>query len=356
MHRTKQLLPLGGKALLEHALANVRAAQVHEIILVLGFAAGEIQQKISTSGLTVITNENYHEGMGASLRMGLGAVSPRSSGALIVLADQPFVCPSTLDGLIEFHRKHRPEILIPLYKGFRGNPVLLDRCVFPEVVKLKGDIGCRAIFGGHTQGIHKLPVDDSGILLDVDTIDDFNMLAALFEAGEAGSGLLSNPDLEIARFESDQTASQPELVVVGRDLVALALLRLSRMLGFTATVVDPFLTLGYLTDAHRVLHCLDFSMLPQNPDRHIVVASRGQFDEEALEQAFSTKAPYIGLIANSARREELLRILKTRGIPQEMLDRLHAPAGLDIGAETPEEIALSIMAEIVSERRRNQPQ
>jgi molybdenum cofactor cytidylyltransferase len=336
MHRPKQLLPLGGKPLLEHVLTNVRAARVDEIILVLGFAVKEIQQRISTSGLVVITNEDFEQGMGISLRKGLAAVSPHCGGALIILADQPFVRSSTLDSLIEFH----------------GNPVFLDRSVFPEVMTLKGDIGCRAIFGSHTQGIHKLPVDDPGILLDADTTDDFNMLEALLEAGGIETALLPNPDLEVAQVESGESASHPELVVVGRDPVALALVRLARLLSFTATVVDPFLTLAALTDADRVLHRLDFSLLPHNPDRHIVVASRGQFDEEALEQAFSAEAPYIALIANSARREELLRTLKLRGMPQEKLDRLHAPAGLDIGAETPEEIALSIMAEIVSERRK----
>jgi molybdenum cofactor cytidylyltransferase len=351
MGRPKQLLHLGKKMLLERALANVRRANVAEMVLVLGFAAQEIQRKISLKSLVVVANEKYEQGMGTSLRLGLSSVSPQAAGALIVLGDQPFVRPATLDRMIEFHRQHRPQILVPMYKGFRGNPVLLDRCVFPELRDLTGDIGCRAIFGSHTEGISKLSVDDPGILLDVDTIQDLQALATLCEDGESETILLSNNDLETACMESAALVSRSELVVVGRDAVALMLVRLGRLLRFTTTVVDPFLTLAYLPEADRILHRLDFSLLPQNQERFIVVASRGQFDEEALEQAFSVEASYLGLVANKGRREELLRILKNKGLSQKALARLHAPAGLKIGAEAPEEIALSIMAQIVAERK-----
>src|SRR5579864_1386384 len=68
MGSPKQLLRLGGSALLEHALTNVRQANVDEVILVLGFAAEEIQKKISTNGFCVVINQNYRQGMGTSLR------------------------------------------------------------------------------------------------------------------------------------------------------------------------------------------------------------------------------------------------------------------------------------------------
>jgi xanthine dehydrogenase accessory factor len=81
--------------------------------------------------------------------------------------------------------------------------------------------------------------------------------------------------------------------------------------------------------------------------RYIVVASRGQFDEEALEQALQSDAVYVGLVANQKRAQELASRLERKGVKAERLARMRAPAGLDIGAESPEEIALSIMAEIV---------
>src|SRR5215467_13468252 len=106
----KQLLRIEGKPLLEHTLANVRASAVHEIILVLGFAADEIEKEISPRGLKIARNESYEQGMGTSLRTGLAAVDPQSTAALMILADQPFVRPATLDRLIEFHGSFKQEI------------------------------------------------------------------------------------------------------------------------------------------------------------------------------------------------------------------------------------------------------
>ncbi len=124
------------------------------------------------------------------------------------------------------------------------------------------------------------------------------------------------------------------------------------LLNFTVTIVDPLLPLAEMPDADRILHVLDFSLLPQADERYVVVASRGLFDEEAIEQALLGKASYIALLANKKRAEEIARSLKAKSYSPEKLASVRAPAGLDIGAESPEEIALSIMAEIVSERRR----
>lgn len=351
MRRPKQLLRLGESTLLAHTLANVRRANVDEIILVLGFAAEEIQQSIPMSGIVTVTNADYQQGMGTSIRTGLSVISPQAKGALIILGDQPFVRPATLNSLIEYHQRCLPQIIIPLFKGFRGNPILLDRSVFPELRHLQGELGCRSIFGSHTENIHKLRVHDPGILLDVDTLEDFRRLAAMPDFEEGANGLLRTAELEErpALFAGDDA---PDLTIVGRDHAAAALMRFAHILGFRTTLIDPFLTLAETPDADRILHCMDFCRLPESRNRYIVVASRGQFDEEALEEALGCDARYVALIAGKSRREELMEVLRKRGFDEGMLNRLRAPAGLEIGAETPTEIALSIMAEIVSERRK----
>lgn len=352
MGSPKQLLRLGESTLLEHALANLGKANVDEIVLVLGFAAEEIQQKIPTDDLVIAINRDYQQGMGTSLRTGLAAVHPQAEGALIVLADQPLVRPATVNSMIEHHHRHRPQIVIPIYKGFRGNPILLDRSVFPELMNLQGDIGCRAIFGGHTENIHKLPVEDAGILLDLDTLADFSAMEALLEPQQGRSVLSANAEMEERPTPPTlNDGPQPELVIVGRDALAVALVRFASILGLTTTLVDPFLTLAQLPEAYRILHRLDFSMLRENDHRYVVVASRGQFDEEAMEEALGSGARYVALVANKGRREELMQTLRKKGFGEAMLQRLRSPAGLEIGAETPEEIALSILAQIVAEHR-----
>jgi xanthine dehydrogenase accessory factor len=139
---------------------------------------------------------------------------------------------------------------------------------------------------------------------------------------------------------------------VGRDAVVEALSKLGRLLNFTVTVVDPFLRLAELPEADRILHALDFSLLPASNERYCVVASRGQFDEEAVQEAVLADSSYIALLANKKRAQEVIRSLGMQSIPAAKLAAVRAPAGLPIGAEGPEEIALSIMAEIVAKRHR----
>jgi molybdenum cofactor cytidylyltransferase len=342
MGSLKQLLPLGGRTLLENVLNNLRESQVDEIVLVLGFSADAIREKIPLDGVKVIVNDEYVKGMGTSLRTGIAQVSPEADAALVVLADQPFVRPGTIDQLIGVYREQKPQIVIPIYRGFRGNPVLLDRSVFPELLGLAGDIGCRAIFGDHTENILKAPVDDIGVLLDIDTPLDLETLQQAHAKGEWGAALLESADLA-----GRDVTGGPQLVVVGQEEAAKALMSLGRLMKFTVTVVDPFLTIGQAPGADRILRVLDFSRLPG--EKYVVVASRGRFDEEAVEQALDHGAAYVALVANRSRARELVRSLESKGASPEKLARVHAPAGLEIGAESPEEIALSIMAEIIAE-------
>lgn len=118
---------------------------------------------------------------------------------------------------------------------------------------------------------------------------------------------------------------------------------------------DPFLRLTDLAEADQIVHALDLCLLPGADERYCVIASRGQFDEEALEAALKADIPYLGLLASRKRGQELANVLASRGFAKEKLARIRVPAGLEIGAESSEEIALSIIAEIVSERKRRIP-
>jgi xanthine/CO dehydrogenase XdhC/CoxF family maturation factor len=267
----------------------------------------------------------------------------------MVLADQPFVHPVTFGRLIQEHARLKAQIVIPMHRGFRGNPVLLDHSVFPELNGLRGDVGCRAIFGRHTDNILKVEVNDPGILLDADSKEDLRKLR---------EGVLPDrPDLEIVQRSGAEhpvthlESHQQELVVVGRDRFAHTLAGIARLLNFTVTVVDPLLKPEEFPEADRILHALDFRKLPAGGKRHVVVASRGQFDEEAIEQALDAEAAYVALVANSRRAEEIKHALLVRGLSEEKAARLRAPAGLEIRPEGPEEIALSVMAEIVAVMR-----
>ncbi len=174
MGEAKQLLRLGGTTVLGQTIENTRRAQLDEIVLVLGASAETIRRQLPLQGLNVVVNPAYEQGMASSLQAGLSALDEQIDAALIILADQPFVRPETLDQLAAHLSK--AHIVIPSYKGVRGNPVLLNRSVFAEVMQLKGDTGCRAIFGSHAESIVNLEVEDEGILLDLDNQEDYRRL------------------------------------------------------------------------------------------------------------------------------------------------------------------------------------
>jgi CTP:molybdopterin cytidylyltransferase MocA len=343
MGTQKQLLQLGSKTLLEHTLDNLRAARVAEIVVVLG-AGSEVLRPLVGADTKVVVNEAFRDGMATSLQCGLAALDGRASAALVVLADQPLVKQGTIDRLIEEYRLHLPQILIPLHRGFRGNPVLLDRSVFGEIAGLKGDTGCRAIFGDHLENILKLEVEDPGVLLDADRPQDLELLKKVFGEGR----------FDAATMETAETsfAASPDVVVVGRESVATGIVKLLHVLEYRVTVVDPLLTFADVPEATGILRMMDFSQLPETARQFCVVASMGRFDEEAIDQALGVGIRYVALVANKKRSQEVLESLGLRGLAAEQLTQVRTKPGLAIGARTPQEIALSIVAEIVGEIRK----
>ena len=128
------------------------------------------------------------------------------------------------------------------------------------------------------------------------------------------------------------------LVLVGHGPVVDTLARLGESTGYAVTVVP--------TD--RV--AADLRDLRLGASSSVVVATHGELDEDALAQVLATPAGYVSLVASRKRAATVVETLRDRGVPPERLDRFKAPAGLDIGATTPEEIAVSILAEIIHVR------
>ncbi len=152
----------------------------------------------------------------------------------------------------------------------------------------------------------------------------------------------------------------PELVIVGAGHIARPLCRVGAMLGFRVTVLDDrpeFATRERFPEA-AVVHRADFSDpfrgVRMGPGTHLVLVTRGhKYDFEALRDVLRRPAApaYVGMVGSRRRTRAALELLSREGIPDDRLRAVHAPIGLDVGAETPEEIAVSIMAEIVLVRR-----
>jgi xanthine dehydrogenase accessory factor len=144
----------------------------------------------------------------------------------------------------------------------------------------------------------------------------------------------------------------PQLWVVGTTPIAGALARLGGAADWRVTVIDPIADADAFPGADRVHVSADIRGLDPDASPYVVVASQGIWDEEAVGLALSRDASYVGLVASPTRAgvvREWLREETT--LEAERIAALRAPAGLDLGAETAEEIALSILAELVQVRR-----
>lgn len=147
----------------------------------------------------------------------------------------------------------------------------------------------------------------------------------------------------------------PMLWVVGTTPIAGALVELGAALGFATTLLDPVAEPDAFPAAERVVVGADLAGLDPGASPYVVVASQGGWDEEALEAALRREASYVGLVASPTRAAAVRSYLRDQGVPEDRLAALRAPAGLDLGAETAEEVALSILAELVQVRRGRAP-
>jgi len=143
---------------------------------------------------------------------------------------------------------------------------------------------------------------------------------------------------------------KPHLVIVGRSPAVDTLAALAAALQWDTVVVDD----GGTEDAHpaagRVVTGLDLAAAGAHAGSYVVVATQGHYDEDALESALASEHAYVALVASRKRAESVLGYLRDRGVPEEALARVHAPAGIDLGAVSHEEIAVAILAEIIKEK------
>ena len=153
---------------------------------------------------------------------------------------------------------------------------------------------------------------------------------------------------------------EPRLVILGAGHVGKALSSVARFSGFRVTVVDDreeHANRQNIPHANEVIVCdfeSVFSKITADGKTYIVIATRGHnHDLDALKATLKTEAHYVGLLGSKRKKAVLFRTLREEGFPEEDIRRVIIPVGLPIGSVTPEEIAISIMAQVIETRRRN---
>lgn len=144
---------------------------------------------------------------------------------------------------------------------------------------------------------------------------------------------------------------RPHLVVLGKSAIARALVRLAKSIDYRVTAFAPGAAPDTFDRIDELHTKWDLSPLRPTSQTVFVVATQGEDDERALQEVLTADRPYIGFVASRKKRDVIFDYLQSIGIPPERLEQVHCPAGLNIQAKLPEEVAISILAEIIQELR-----
>jgi xanthine dehydrogenase accessory factor len=185
-----------------------------------------------------------------------------------------------------------------------------------------------------------------------------NLLAELgVKAGDSKDGVRFATNMCPSKGTMDifvePVLPHPSLVILGASPVAMSLAEQARQLGYHVTLAAPAADLAAGPDADVVIDGFEPRYL-NDARRFVVVSTQGKGDERALKAALAIESEYCAFVGSRRKMASLREKLIAEGIDAAAIDCVKAPAGLDLGAITPEEIAMSILAEITIERRRGQ--
>ncbi len=173
MGHPKALLPIRGTTFLDNILAAISASMASPAIVVVGHHRDEITPSIR-SGAVVAFNANYEQGMITSIQTGIRSLPADTDGALLFLVDHPLTHAETINSLIaQFRPGH---IILPTFEGRRGHPVLFAREILDEILELPPSSGANTVVWRNPSRIIEVPVGDSGIVVDIDTPEQYNEL------------------------------------------------------------------------------------------------------------------------------------------------------------------------------------
>ncbi len=180
MHAFKPLLPLGGKTVIERSIDNFLEAGIGDILVVIGYNADGLRAILDKKGIGWVYNKNYMEGMYSSVCTGVGALKEDVEGVFIQPVDIPLVKASTLTELREAFFQEGGKIIFPSMDYRRGHPPLIPKALFKNILEYKGEGGLKGFFKGYKEYAHYITVEDEGILLDIDTFEDYQMICNKF--------------------------------------------------------------------------------------------------------------------------------------------------------------------------------
>lgn len=169
----KQLLVLNGETLLQRAIRIAQEAGASPVVVVLGAYREQIETGVDFSGVDIVVNSIWEEGMASSIRAGIQALrerAPETVGVLLMICDQPAVTSEHLGQMLAVFEHNRVSAIASVYAGKRGIPAIFPRTCFAGLLELRGDKGARALLSDPTRTVIEIPLESGD--LDIDRPED----------------------------------------------------------------------------------------------------------------------------------------------------------------------------------------
>lgn len=179
MGTNKLLMPFSDKTIIETVISNIMASGVDNILVVLGAYYDELLPVIKTMNVNHCYNGNWAQGMLSSIQCGLHNLPPEAGAFVLCLGDQPAIPGSLPKSMISEYRKGKSGIVVPVYKGRRGHPVIISRGYEQEIQELSGNNGLNELIKRHAGDIAEFETDVKDILKDIDNMQDYLELTKL---------------------------------------------------------------------------------------------------------------------------------------------------------------------------------
>ena len=169
----KMLLKFNGKTMIEKVLENVAESDSDSILVVLGASMEVLIDLVRKYDVKYCYNSNYMDGMLSSVQCGFKNLPSDTAATLVFQGDQPFITPSVINMVIDAYKTSGKGIVIPVYKGKRGHPLLLDKKYSDRIYSLDPAEGLRSIIYLNSSDVLEVETGEPGILRDFDTYDDY---------------------------------------------------------------------------------------------------------------------------------------------------------------------------------------
>jgi len=177
----KLLLPFGDKKVITHIVDQLLASKIDKVYVVVGYQEKRVSKELSGRTVSIVINPNYKSGMLSSVRSGLRAIPQQCRTVLVALGDQPSITTKLIEQMLQSFTATKKQILVPLYHGKRGHPILFSAVYQNEILTHYDKIGLRGLLRAHHDDIFELSVSASGVLSDMDCPEDYQRELALFK-------------------------------------------------------------------------------------------------------------------------------------------------------------------------------